>query len=612
MKITPLSQVLEREGLTPPKLNLIQANEQLYSVLAAQPKAKMLVTDRVICQADRQDAVEQMSAFLALVSEGPTQPDLVVTPEYSMPWQVLTEKIKQGLIPLEGKLWALGCESLSLDDNGTLENLRETGAIVISENLTEAARTTQQYLNPLAYVFQAQSKAGESKLVVLIQFKTRVSGDKHNTEATGMLPGERVYLFGTQPQETRLLTLICSDAFDFDSQTIENIYDGLLVLHIQLNGDPRHGQYKPYRQALYQYRGSDTEVFCLNWAADIELLEGEKQKSLKLGNIAGSAWYVRAPQFDRDDDKLKKNQEKGMYYSWYDSLKVHALNFHYAPRAFFLHSTKIKHHGVVGGASYRTGPYVSETFVWSVKEKKWFKETEKVLDGFKDIVERAAGGINLTDWETLHSENPLFVERALAICAGEFGPKKNWYTVEILDSTVMCPAEILKRSTVDLDPDARDFRTQRFSTGRALSAMREANFEWPPEVAVLRDGFTFTWSQKFPHRNVKTNGSVLATIVHAGLITDSDKLDSIDTKARRALSQPPEPEVILDEKQEKEFQKFHESQVARVCVFYSDGLKTMPFKNKKYSKFSSSNFNPVAVNNPSRVPVEPEHLKDTQ
>lgn len=610
MKITLLSQVLESEGLTPPRLNLIQANEQMYSVLATQPKAKMLVTDRVICQANRKDAVEQMGAFLELISEGQTQPDLVVTPEYSMPWQVLIEKIKQGLIPLEGKLWALGCESLSLEDNETLNKLREAGAIVISENLTGAPRTTQQYLNPLAYVFQTQSKAGELKLVVLIQFKTRVSGDRHNTEAKGMLPGECIYLFGTPPQETRLLTLICSDAFDFNSQIIEHIYDGLLVLHIQLNGDPRHGQYKPYRQALYRYRGSDTEIFCLNWAADIELLEGENPKSLELRNIGGSAWYVRAPQFDKDDDKLKKNQEKGVYYSWYDSLKVHVLNFHYAPRAFFLHSTKIKHHGVVGGASYRTGPYVSETFVWSPKENVWHKEIEKVLDGFKDIVERAAGGINLNDWDTLHSENPLFVERALAICAGEFGPKKNWYNVDILDSTVMCPAEILKRSTVDLDPDARDFRTQRFSTGRALSLMREGNFEWPPEVAVLRDGFTFTWSQKYPHRNVKTNFGVLATIVHAGLITDMDKLDSIDTKARRALSHPPEPDAVLDENQEKEFQKFHESQVPKVCVFYSDGLKTMPFKNNKYSKFSNPNLNPVAVNNPSRVPAEPEHLKD--
>lgn len=42
--------------------------------------------------------------------------DLVVTPEYSMPWEVLAEAVRAGNVPSIGKLWVLGCESIKYQE----------------------------------------------------------------------------------------------------------------------------------------------------------------------------------------------------------------------------------------------------------------------------------------------------------------------------------------------------------------------------------------------------------------------------------------------------------------------------------------------------------------
>src|SRR5690606_18797598 len=144
--------------------------------------------------------------------------------------EVLLEVLEQGLAPEEGKLWALGCESLPL---GALDDVRqrlEGRALVLDDDLSPGARTTQQYRNPLVYVFQANDSADQSaRLVLLVQYKTVPSGDPQNTEATGMLPGVYIYAFGATPNEVRLITLICSDVFGFSQELINQYYKGLLL-----------------------------------------------------------------------------------------------------------------------------------------------------------------------------------------------------------------------------------------------------------------------------------------------------------------------------------------------------------------------------------------------
>ena len=610
LNLIPLTDALATEKLPHPKLNVLQANTELYSVLALQPKGDVLATADGIGHVDLAAAFAMMEGFLNLATAGDNTPDLLVAPEYSMPWEVLLSAVEKGVVPSVGKLWALGCESLPMGELDAVRARLGNKAVVIDEKPDFASATTQRYLNPLVYIFRTVHESGEERLVLLVQYKTEVSGDGHNTEATGMFPGRNVYLLGRQPDEVRLLTLICSDAFKFQGDLVKGVYQGLLVLHVQLNNNPRHPLYKPYRKELFKY-GGDTEVLCLNWASNVELREGTLGKAVNWKNIGGSAWYLRSPQANRTDAHLSANQRRGIYYTRYEPLRVDALQFHYAPRAFLLKATKVVHHGVLGAASYRTGPSAIGTFEWAPKQRIWAPVAEDIDDGFAAIVERSRLGLDLTEWKEMHTTNPIDVERVLAICAGNFGPATDWHSVTKLDSMKMCENEVMWRATVDLDPEAADFRAKRFSAGRTLTALRAQGYEWPVEVSFLKDGFRFSWSQQHPHRNaIAANGQV-ATLVYAGAITDGDRLAVIDTQARQALAHIPEPETVLNSEEEvRAHRLYHQSRVPRVCILYHDGMQVKHYRNFRERKISvPAGDGPVSISTPARVPVEPDNLK---
>ena len=62
----------------------------------------------------------QLGAFMR--DARATDADLVVTPEYSMPWSTLTAALQAAITPSRGKLWAIGCESIRYNE---LQQLKE-------------------------------------------------------------------------------------------------------------------------------------------------------------------------------------------------------------------------------------------------------------------------------------------------------------------------------------------------------------------------------------------------------------------------------------------------------------------------------------------------------
>jgi hypothetical protein len=333
LEIVPVEQRLKREGLEPPRLNALQADDSLYTVLAHQPPGRIRIAPDSIGHANSVEAKQRTAAFLQLAATAGSQPDLVISPEYSVPWEALLEAIEQGVVPVEGKIWVLGCESLPL---GELEVVRQRlgeRVVVLDDDVSPGARTTQQYRNPLVYVFLTKKTVDQAScLVLLVQYKTAPSGDPRNTEATGMLPGVYIYAFGTLPSEVRLITLICSDIFEFTKELIDQYYDRLLLVHIQLNNSPRHIQYKKYRQELFAAAG-DTELLCLNWADNVVSIDENDGNEHPWNNICGSAWYLRSPETSLSDDAIQENHTHGIYYTRHEPIHAHALQFHY-PRSF--------------------------------------------------------------------------------------------------------------------------------------------------------------------------------------------------------------------------------------------------------------------------------------
>lgn len=584
MKIVPVEQRLKGEGLEPPRLNALQADDTLYKVLTHQPPGRIRIAPDLIGHADSVEAKLRTAAFLRLAATAGSQPDLVVSPEYSVPWEVLLEAVEQGIVPEEGKLWVLGCESLSLGGLDAVRQRLGERAVVLDDDVSPVNRTTQQYRNPLVYVFLTKCNTDMStRLVLLVQYKTELSGDPENTEATGMLPGVNVYAFGTLPSEVRLITLVCSDVFGFNKALIDSYYNGLLLLHIQLNNSPRHLLYKKYRQELFAAAGQ-TELLCLNWADNVVSVDENGTNEYPWKNICGSAWYLCSPETNLSDNAIIENHGHGIYYTRHEPIRAHAFQFHYRPRVFLLQSTKVFHHAIPKPRSMRTGPKALKTFVWAQDQIRWVEprtQDELPDDGFCELLGKCiADGIPLGDLYDLYRTGPIAVERAMAITAGQFGIPSDWHSPARIDSMCLCEQEVVRRVTVTQDtaPEAVKFREDRFALMRAVAELRAGDFSWPSSVEALRKGFKFNWHLEFPNRNVVADDGTVATVVHAGLLSNPEGMDLLDQKIRKTLAGPTrEPERVLSQEQKTQFLEEHYATGAqRFCIIYltSTGTKT--------------------------------------
>jgi hypothetical protein len=579
LEIVTVEQRLKREGLEHPRLNALQADDTLYTVLAHQPPGRIRIAKNSIGHTDAGEAYLRGRALFDLAISQESQPDLLVSPEYSIPWEALLDAIESGITPSQGKLWVLGCESLPLGGLDAIRQRLGERAVVLDDDRSSKTRTTQQYRNPLVYVFLTKANEDQTEqLVLLVQYKTVTSGDRENIEATGMLPGVCVYAFGNPPGEIRLITLICSDVFGFGQDLINQYYKGLLLLHIQLNNSPRHPLYKKYRQELFAAAG-ETELLCLNWADNVVSVDEDGGNEHPWENICGSAWYLCSPETNLSDDAILENHRHGIYYTRHEPIRAHALQFHYRPRVFLFQATKVFHHAIPKPRSMRTGPKALKTFIWAQDQNRWVEPRtsgELPDDGFDEQLNRvSAGGIALDDLRDLYRTGPIAVERAMAITAGQFGVTADWHKPARVDSMRLCEQEVVRRITVTQDPapEAVAFRNDRFALTGAIAELRAIGYAWPSSVEALREGFRFNWLSKFPNRNVVAADGSLATVVHAGLVVDPQVLERLDQKVRKTLAgPPPEPDRELSQEQEKQFLSQHyATRAERFCIVYMTG-----------------------------------------
>lgn len=106
MEVVPVSTVLSEHPrrLAAPRLFALQANDALYTVLGLQPQGRIRITETSIGHADAGVATGLANDFFRLALE--VKPDLLVCPEYSVPWEVLLQLIESGAGPEVGKLSA--------------------------------------------------------------------------------------------------------------------------------------------------------------------------------------------------------------------------------------------------------------------------------------------------------------------------------------------------------------------------------------------------------------------------------------------------------------------------------------------------------------------------
>lgn len=527
-----VSAILAENHLQGPHLAVLTPNIDEYSVLLYQPKGDVLISKQRIGNRDQQFAISQYRKLL----EHSVQENihLVVTPEYAVPWQALTQSILEGNVPPVGCLWALGCESITVGELEALQTQLGEKAVVVFENFDKKAAALKSFLDPLAYVFRSKAENGADSLVLLIQFKTHPSVDDDHFEADNLFLGSDIYVFGTVGHTVGLFSFICSDVLADTVSNLVALYDEMLVLHLQLNPKPRESAYRTYRKSLFDFAQDRTELICLNWAAHIQGWKSEAGPPGDWKNIAGSAWYLRPDKFDGRDTAITANHRAGLYYTWHKASKCHVLFVNYEPAGYRFKSTKVWHHLVHRVQSKRTGPRLEQVLRWDATAGGW-KTHATSEDGFGALISSWPQAVApLTE---IHAKCPIATERLLALLHGSVLSTPLWYRIGELSSCTIDERELISRITFAQDPEPgcveyRERQVQHFVSARQII---DAWTDWPPELADLSAGYNFRWEEPNPHSSVISKVGRPATLVYGGENPSQARLRALGDALRAAL-----------------------------------------------------------------------------
>jgi hypothetical protein len=276
------------------------------------------------------DHFKKAESFVCLAKV--TRAELVLTPEYSFPDDMLNKIVHQpALWPAKGALWCLGMEGYSKYEFGKrMDEWEGTGHTLVVRNAF-ISLFERNFVDVLVYLFLIDDKT----LCILPQFKTVPMSEVWNDyEVTGLCKGEVIYIFdltGRRADQNRFLSLICSDVLSVNPQEILEKTQGkyLTIFHAQLNTTPRHQGFRTFRNELFnQNAGRDIRLITLNWAAGTLIDEIQFNKPW-------SAYYKKSTDgMVAKKDLRVNNLDKGTFYAlhkyteiWYSHRGEHCKRF---------------------------------------------------------------------------------------------------------------------------------------------------------------------------------------------------------------------------------------------------------------------------------------------
>jgi hypothetical protein len=490
-----IAEVLAAHGLQVPNLNVLVPNALPYEVLAIQPGGAMQFRETFVGNENRELAVQKFSNFFHLAVQ--TQADLVLSPEYACPWNSLEAILHNGLAPALGKLWALGCESITPAELAALK-LRVPEPIWICETPQIGAGN---FLDPICYVFKTNALTSEEKLVVVVQFKTLPMGGGETFERDNMICGTRRYFLRNRDHDhLRFYSLICSEALEFQidhARAVEFSQHPSIIFHPQMINDARHSDIRKYRSDLFREACSDNlEVICLNWARELKTAEAPPESPLsKRGN---SAIFMKSRRFDRGDNAIKSNHALGLYYSLWKERETDLCILNFEEHVFHFTNQKVY---FVGPAvqSRRTGPTIRQLLNWDLHQNSW-QVAAKADDGFHGLCQ-TYGSPKL---EMCVSEDnaPVDRERLLTLSAGTLEASPDWHKIEKLRCFIAETDERSKRLTFvhECALASIDYRNDHLVKFIKLQTLfLERDDRYPPPIEDLRGNYQIT----IPH---ETNG----------------------------------------------------------------------------------------------------------
>lgn len=537
--IVDVEEVL-RHRVRPLMLTALQAlnpAREPYRAILLQPTGIVEANEARVGHADAVLGRALCSSFVSTAAQA--HADLAVAPEYCVPWAVVDEIIEGRHRPALGALWVLGCESIPPAEIQALAERCNAGGQCAfhHEPLNPRQVAQKRYVDPLLYVFWAVDADGEAVLFLLAQFKTVACRDYRDIEQTSLCVGRAVYAFNRGAGRMSLLSIICSDAFDFTGH-IDQAHLNCLLIHIQLNPKPAHADYAAYRARLCAVgTNSHVELLCLNWAQNIKEVKGGG-KFAEWKNVAGSAWYAPPAKFGADDGLIDELHRRGLYYSVL-AQRWHSFFLNYEGQILQLQKQKLLFPGEQAIVP-KNFVAVEERWTWSTAMNAW-EPGAIAHDGFAVALlsyQAIAGPLQQSS-----QASPLAVERAIEILVGPRGNPTTWYAVNELDAFQLDrDEESIRRVTVhqELEPTRPGvaYRRRRLQRAHDAIGLAESDVPWPAPVRDLADGFQFAWRREAPHHNVEpaagARGS--AALVYLADQADDAEIESVHQKLKQAIA----------------------------------------------------------------------------
>ena len=318
IKYFELFDDLKSRGIEDVTINCCDPSSTSFSFMRAQLKGDLEYSDERISVINsehynkcRELLIKAKSAYI----------DLVLFPEYCIQYDLLNEIIEnEELWPDMMKLWCLPCEGLPTNDfYSFLDSVEKNKKIVLLRRLCDSSVVNKRkFVNACFYCLQVADNEGRKYLCLAPQIKTHNMSDPTcECEGNGLSLGKMIYTINH-----RLITLLCADALNNDIiwQDLQdiNLPNGMLLLHPQLNKNPKHSTFCRIRQEIQSHNSPCICITC-NWAENTTITSSVNKKSKSSINLSWSCFYHKRQDLPFDEWKTKEevlrktNSEYGLF-----------------------------------------------------------------------------------------------------------------------------------------------------------------------------------------------------------------------------------------------------------------------------------------------------------
>ena len=531
-----VDEVLTEAGFQQLPLGLLEPDCNEYDVMLYQHGGAIVADANAVSNADKATATAKFTSLFTQAFA--QQPQLLTTPEYSCPWPALEKMLQSNHWPVAGKVWVIGCESIRPNE---LDELRNRYDMITWLVPAYTAELDQVFLDIACICLNATAADGTEARIAVLQAKNIPMADaQHLIEPNSLIRGTERYILRNDNDSIHLAIMICSDALEpgiFESLPHQEHFPYVL-LHIQLNPDPRHLGFREYRDFWGTHDRKNFEIICLNWAKGSEIF-GE---GLHFG---ASAWYFKSKSVVASDDEVNEAHRLGTYYAESHERYFHCQFLNYAEHVFQLRSSKISQvRSLPPTHRKRTGPRSVATLSWDSDLSDW--QPAQPDDGFSS----SCAAIDL-DLAPLTDEgmSPANRERLVCLSSSEIRAtsKAPWPHVRSLKSFELTQNEACQRVTFCHDPDETGCERRRVWLYRFATLKNQilaGGVPFPPHLQTLQANSAIRYPaipNGFSFNVVDADGAFPSTFVFIGDTSDQharqvmDLISDIVGDAKRTL-----------------------------------------------------------------------------